>query len=239
MITYINKKNLAESGVYEIEKRTYDAQNRVTKKERFFITKNDTLTQISKITYTGTNPLIAKWEADTEIFYEKMYFDEQGIVVKSEKMETLEDNKSIYSIETYNPLNQKGVFTGIYPEGGNETFNLEYQNGKMVSEVASDPNSDFKQQRIYRDSVGNVIRINKQYSNHKTAAPYLEKKLYYSNNIWLGAVSTVDYDANLKPNEVLFTFREITNNFGIIKPTKAISDQALNEVEFPKSKTPF
>lgn len=233
------KKKLSISREYEIENRTYDSFNRLTKKEHFFILGKDTLSEITKISYTGSNPLVAKWETNTAFFYEKMYFDRQGVVTKKETMETLEDNKSIYSIETYDPTTQQGTFVEMYPEGGSDQYNITYQDGKKVSEVALSPNSEFKTERIYLDTLGSIIKINKRYTEHTSEIPYLEKKLYYSNNMWFGAISTIDYDADLKPNETAFMFREIGNSNGVIKPSKEIADKIYNEVENPKSKLPF
>lgn len=238
MITSIKKK-LSISREYEIENRTYDSFNRLTKKEHFFISGKDTISQITKISYTGSNPLVAKWETNTAVFYEKMYFDKQGVVIKKETMETLDAKESMYSKETYDPLTQQGTFVEFYPEGGSDQYNITYQNGKKESEVAMNPNSDFKSQRIYRDTLGNVTKINKRYTEHSKELSYLEKKLYYSNNMWFGAISTIDYDADLKPNETAFMFREIGNSNGVIKPSKEIADKIYNEVNNPKSKLPF
>lgn len=239
MITYMKKENSRYFNDYQLELNTYDSLNRLIKKERYFITGKDTLPQISKIDYSGTNPLVAKWEIDMEVFFEKMYFDKQGAVIKKETMETLDAKESMYSTETYDPLTQQGTFVEFYPEGGSNQYNITYQDGKKVSEVALSPNSEFKTERIYRDTLGNIIRINKTYAENTSELPYLEKTLYYLDDLWLGAICTIDYDADLERNETLFIFRVIENKNGKIKPTKEISDKIYNEVENPKSKLPF
>lgn len=239
MITYMKKEKKANAREYEVEYSTYDSLNRLIKKERFIITDNDTLSQISNISYSGTNPLMVKWETDMKVFFEKMYFDKQGVVTKKETMKTLHDQKSIYSTETYNPLTQQGTFIEFYTEGGSSKYNITYKDGKKVSEVALDAKTGFQSERITRDTLGNIIRIQKKYTENSTELTYLEKRLYFLDTLWLGAICTVDYDANLDKHETLFMFREIINSSGKIKPSKEIADKILNEVENPKSKLPF
>lgn len=67
MIIYMKKEKKANAREYEVEYSTYDSINRLIKKERFHIIDKDTLPQISKLSYSGTNPLVVKWETDSEV----------------------------------------------------------------------------------------------------------------------------------------------------------------------------
>lgn len=108
-----------------------------------------------------------------------------------------------------------------------------------MSEVSLDTKSEFKSEHILQDKLGNIIKTQKKYAENTSELTYIERKLYYLNTLWFGAISTIDHEAKLDRYETLFIFKEISNSNGKIKPTKDIIDNVYNEVENPKSELPF
>jgi hypothetical protein len=239
MVTYQRIENLVEFKDYQTTYKTYDSLNRVTKSATYYITNNDTLPSLTTITYSGTNPLIASWNNDTETLHEKMYFDANGVVIKKEIIETLEDVTSITSIATYDSISQKGTFTGYYPEGGSEDFALEYKNGKLIKENITSEATDFISQIITYDEKGSKVLVRKRYVDTQREVTYLEKQLTYQDGQWVAAIHDIDDNCSTQRGTVCFIFREITSKLGTIKPSKEQGEAVYKALEFPKSKSPW
>ncbi len=239
MVTYQKVENLLDFKEYQTTYKTYDSLNRVTKLATYYITGKDTLPQVTTITYSGTNPLIVSWNNDTETLHEKMYFDANGVVIKKEILETLEDVTSITSIATYDPITQKGTFTGYYPEGGSEDFALEYKNGKLIREYITSEATDFISQIITYDEKGSKVLVRKRYVDTQREVTYLEKQLTYQDGQWVAAIHDIDDNCSTQRGTVCFIFREITSESGTIEPSKEQAEAVYKALEFPKSKSPW
>ena len=239
MVTFQRIDNLLERKDDQTTYKTYDSLNRITKSATYYITNNDTLPSLTTITYSGTNPLIASWNNDTETLYEKMYFDANGVVIKKEIIETLEDVTSITSVATYDPITQKGTFTGYYPEGGSEEFALEYKNGKLVKENITSEATDFISQIITYDEKGSKVLVRKRYVDTQREVTYLEKQLTYQDGQWVAAIHDIDDNCSTQRGTVCFIFREITSKLGTIKPSKEQAEAVYKALEFPKNKAPW
>lgn len=239
MVTFQRIDNLLERKDYQTTYKTYDSLNRITKTATYYITNNDTLPSLTTITYSGTNPLIASWNNDTETLYEKMYFDANGVVIKKEILETLEDATSITSIATYDPITQKGTFTGYFPEGGSEDFAIEYKNGKLINENITSEATDFISQIITYDEKGSKVLVRKRYVDTQREVTYLEKQLTYQDGQWVAAIHDIDDNCSTQLGTVCFIFREITSNSETIEPSKEQAEAVYKALEFPKSKAPW
>lgn len=217
----------------------YNDQGLVMLDIRYFIENGDTISQVSKLRYEGTNPLCIHWETDMESFTEKYYLDKAGIVIKRERLETAADPSSINILETYEPSTNQVFFKGYFPEGGSEDYIITYDGNHVLKEESAMGNEFYLNDRFERDNKGNVLVNKRSYEPDVEPAIYLKRTLQYHHDLWVLAIIEIDIENNIEPGFKKFIVREVTINGIELKPESNQVDLLINNYKNTKSKLPW